>query len=204
MRQVARGLLGAAQAVAAQEGVIDEEPEIIRLQRDAARGLAVKKSHEFDRRGAASSQITHEEVSGDAGVDEALNQQNVFAHNVEFVAEENLEHGGLRLIELLVARLDEGADHGHVDGARQVGHEHETVFKDAESDDGLAAIVVGNLAAQFADSFLDLIGRNDLAQGMARRRGHGESRIAFCSRESVFPGGVGDYPALRFRGDASS
>ena len=134
-------------------------------------------------------------------MDEAFDQQHVLAGDFQFVAEVDFEHGRFGLVELLVARLDEGADHGHVDGPDEIRHEHETVFQDAERDYGLAAVVVGNLAAEFADSLLNLIGRNDLAQGASRRRsGHGGFKDSTWGRNEDAPGdGVKGWARLRFR-----
>jgi len=92
----------------------------------------------------------------------------MLAFDIELVGEENLKHRRFALVGLLVSRLDERADDRHIQGPHQVGHKHKAVFQDAEGNYGLPAIVVGNLAAQFPDSFLDLVGRDHLAQGRMR------------------------------------
>ena len=84
---------------------------------------------------------------------------------------ENLEHGRFAfLLALLVTRLDKGADDRHFDRPHQIGHKEEAVFQNAERNHGLATIVVGNLASEFANSFLDLVGRDDLAQTRVWRK----------------------------------
>src|SRR5580704_10884628 len=105
MRQIARRLLGTAQTVAAKVGVVDQKAEVVRLQRNAARGLTVEQSHELDGGGAPGAEIAHQEISGDPRMHQALDEQHMLAGNGEFVAEKNLEHARLRLVELLVARL---------------------------------------------------------------------------------------------------
>src|SRR5271165_2277808 len=96
----------------------------------------------------------------------------MFALDGQLVAEEDFEHRGFALLALAVARLDERADHWYIEGPHQIAHEHEPVFQDAEGDDGLAAVVVGDLTAEFANSFLYLVGRNDLTQAGMGRSSH--------------------------------
>src|SRR5271155_2047562 len=119
-----------------------------------------------------------------------LDEQYMLACDRQFVAKQNLKHRRFALLlALLVARLDKRADDGHFDRAYQIGHEEEAVLEDAERNHGLAAIVVGNLASEFADSFLDLVGRDDLAQARVWRKVHSEVRgqIAEVKEQRVAP-----------------
>ena len=57
-----------------------------------------------------------------------------------------------------VARFDELANHGNLDGPHQIREKHEGVFEDGEHLDGFSFVVVGDLPAEFFDSLLNLIG----------------------------------------------
>src|SRR5882724_1158788 len=107
-------------------------------------------------------------------MDQALYQQNVLVLNSQLVAEKDFEQRRFTLLALLIARLDEGADHRHFQCPHQVGDEHETVLQDAQRDQRLTTVVVGNLVPEFANSLLDLVGGNDLAQGGVGRSSHDE------------------------------
>src|SRR5262249_49463917 len=98
-------------------------------------------------------------------MNQSLDQQNVLTLDRQLMAEVDFEQRRLAMLRLLVTRLDERADNGHLESTHQIADEHEAVFQNAQGDHGLALIVVGNLARKFADSFLNLIGRDELAQG---------------------------------------
>ena len=94
--------------------------------------------------------------------------------NPKLVAKKDFEQRRFALLALRIARLDEGADHRHVQCPDQVGDEHETVLQNAQRNQRLTTVVVGNLASEFANSLLDLVGGDDLAQGGVRRSSHVE------------------------------
>src|ERR1019366_6099718 len=118
-------------------------------------------------------------------VHQPLDQQHMLACNRQFVAEKNLQHRSFALLALLVARLDKGADDGYIDRPHQVGHKQQAVFQNTQRDHGLAAIVVGNLPSQFADPFLNLVGRDHLAQPGIRRSIHSGSGASGLESEFV-------------------
>src|SRR6266404_1257057 len=120
----------------------------------------------------------------------------MLACNREFVAEENFQHSGFALLALLVARLDKRADEGNIDRPDQVGHEQEAVLQNTQRDHGLAAIVVGNLPSQFANSFLNLVGRDDLAQPGIRRNIHSGSGASSVEFNFVIPSEARDLASL--------
>src|SRR5271163_2467572 len=114
----------------------------------------------------------------------------MLTRNRQFMAEKNLEHRSFSALALLVARLDERADDGHIDRPHQVGHEEKAVFENSQRDDDLATIVVRNLTSEFADSFLYLVGRDYLAQSGIRRDVHSGSGASGVVSKSVLSLGM--------------
>jgi len=93
-----------------------------------------------------------------------LDQQDVVAANIGFVAEENLRDVAIVMARLAALfRLDELAHHRYFQNPHQVGKEDESVFQNRERLDGLAFVVDRYLPSQFLDALLDLLAANDLA-----------------------------------------
>src|ERR1039458_9197976 len=104
---------------------------------------------------------------------QALDQQDVLAANIRFMAEEYF-HNLSRLAALLLAvfGLDELADHWNLQRAHQVGHENESILQDGKRLDGLSPVVVGDVASKLLHALLDLLGGNDLAKWFGFRLVH--------------------------------
>src|SRR5208337_3925358 len=102
-----------------------------------------------------------------------LNQQNMLAPNIRFVAEENLRNlarfvAGLRA----VLRLNKLANHGDVQRPHQISHEHKGIFQNGQGLDRLSLVVVGDVAPQFLHPLLDLFGTDDLPKRLNSRYVH--------------------------------
>src|SRR5450755_3267625 len=96
---------------------------------------------------------------------QALDHQQILAADVGLMAEEDLEDAAraILLMEVILG-LDELADHGDFECPHQIGHKDEAVLQQGEQMDGLAAVVIGNLAAHLAHPLLDLFGGDHCAQ----------------------------------------
>ena len=126
---------------------------------------------------SARTQIVHEELAGYARMHQALDQQYMLAVDIRLMAEEdfhNLSRVVARLLAGLLAvfGLDELAHNRNVQGADQVGHEHEGVLQNLQGLYRLSPIIVGDLATQFLYSFLDLLRSNDLRRWLGFQNVH--------------------------------
>jgi hypothetical protein len=90
-----------------------------------------------------------------------FHQQGVFVPDFQLVAEEDLLNRWTAGF-LYVLRLYEGADHRNFQGTNQISHKDKAVFQDTENVNRVAPIIVGDLAANFLHSFLDLFGGDNL------------------------------------------
>src|SRR5579871_4482282 len=105
IRQIPVGLFDRSQAVSDQESLIDQKPEIIRLQGHTPCRLPVEKGYQLYGGRSPGPQVAHQELAGHAGVDQALHQQNMPSSNLRFVAEEDLHDIGSAGLRLGVLRL---------------------------------------------------------------------------------------------------
>src|SRR6266567_295806 len=171
--QIPTGLFHRAQAVTHQKSFIDEESEIIRLQGHAPRRLPVEQRHQLYRSCSARAQVAHQELARHTRVHQPFHEQDVLTTNVRLVAEENL-HDLVLGASLWsgVSRFDKLAHHRHFQRSHQIGLKHERILQDRQHLDGLALVVVGDLATEFLDSLLDLIGGDDWAKGLDSRTVH--------------------------------
>src|ERR1700685_1148266 len=115
-------------------------------------------------------------------MNQPLNQQNMLARDRQLVAEEDFKDRGFALGALTVTGLDESTNYRHLHGTHHISHKEKTVFQNAQRDHRFAAIVVRDLATQFPDSFLNLIGRDYLSQSRMYWRIHRSHNPKWCLR----------------------
>src|SRR5580704_4001848 len=156
--QISMRLLGSAQAITNQESFVHQKTKIVGLELYATGGLAVQQGRHSNRCRASGLEIAQQKIGSHPGMNQALDQQNVFAADIAVMAEEDLEKTSSFLLLVSIFRLDELAGDGNLKGAHEVGHKDETVFEKREGVNSLIAIVVGNLACHLAHPLLELLG----------------------------------------------
>jgi hypothetical protein len=77
---------------------------------------------------------------------------------VDLGAEEDLRGNDVPIADLAKGRLDELADHGNIDLANQVRHEHEPILEDTNRIQSPAFVVGADLAGNVGHPALDLLG----------------------------------------------
>src|ERR1700740_3671942 len=106
-------------------------------------------------------------------MDQPFYQQNVLAADIRLVAEKDLHNLGGRVSRLrAVLRFDELADYRDFQRPHQIGHEHERILKDGKRLNRLPLVVVGDVARKLLNTFLNVFGRNNLANGLWSQRIH--------------------------------
>src|SRR5215469_13517910 len=124
-----------------------------------------------------------------------FHQQNVFSADVELVTEKDLEYiRGCARTLLAVARLHEGTYDRDLDGAYQIRHKNEAVLENGQGLQGLALVVIRDLARELPHPLLNLL-RGDYRTQVHRFRGRihivaGTSEVTVSSTALFSPGAL--------------
>src|SRR5439155_22123112 len=88
--KISVGLLRRTEPVSDNEGVVNEEAEIVRLDLYPPRRLAIQQGSKLHRSRASRQQIAHQELPGDARMYQPFDQQDMMSANLGIVAEKHL------------------------------------------------------------------------------------------------------------------
>src|SRR5437773_11631257 len=89
--KISVGLLRRTEPVSDNEGVVNEEAEIVRLDMYTPRRLAIQQGSKLHRSRASRQQIAHQELAGDARMYQAFGRQDMMFADICIVAEQALQ-----------------------------------------------------------------------------------------------------------------
>ena len=149
------------EAIAYDEIGINLKTEVIKLDGDPAGGLAIKKGSGLNGCGAATHEVGDQEVSGDAGLDEAFDEKHVLSGDLDFGEVEDFASIGWVVGEVMNIGGDELTDDRQFHLANEIRHENKGIFEDADDIEPLAGEIGADLPGQFGNAPFNLVGGYD-------------------------------------------
>src|ERR1017187_520332 len=157
-------LFGVVQAVSHHKLVRDLESNVARMDGTKPPLGFVQERRDADRLGPPLFQHVHEIIQGHAAIDDVLHDQYVgaFERDVEILCD--LHFAGTAL-PLAVRRDPHKVDkYVALHGACQIRQKKAGALEDADHVEVSVGIITGDLVAEFTDSGLDLLGRDQHSQ----------------------------------------
>ena len=148
---------GVVHAVADDELVGDLEGDVVGFDGDEAALGFVEAGGDLERCGFVLEHEAAEIAEGEAGVEDVFDEDDVLAFDGVVDVFDEFDGAGGDTGAAVAGDGDEVEGVVDLDGAGEVGEEDGCAFEDADEDDGFAVVVGGDLGADLAGAFGDLL-----------------------------------------------